>query len=85
MVNDDERKLLSELFMLSSQDEGEYTKLSGYCGTAKALINSLTEKAVLIASDDFTNGTDWIPKSQLRIDTEGNYYLANWLFEKKSQ
>lgn len=69
--------------MLSIQDQDEYTKLAGYCGTARPLVEDLTEKAALMASDDFGEGVDWVPKSQLRIDPEGNIYLANWLYEKK--
>ena len=73
------KELLADLFILSMHDKGDYTKLPCLHPFSVPAVEDLTEKAALIS---FDHDSLWLPKSQMRIDPEGNIYLANWLFEK---
>ena len=63
-------KIPKEIFILTRLDEPDFTQIDF------DEINGETERALKV------NG-EWLPKSQLRQDMEGNLYLAHWLYEQK--
>ncbi len=61
------KKLLDEIDVLSEYDRDNYQVID------MALVEYVSEKAAMI------NG-EWLPKSTLRTDMEGNIFLANWKY-----
>lgn len=70
----------TDLDILAFDDQDNYVKLG------QIFIDDQSGKAVLATwwfdgNEDFR--TEWLPKSQLRIDEEGDCWMSRWLFENK--
>lgn len=61
---------LNDVEVLTEYDRDDF---SNYNYTE---INAVSKKAVMIDGE-------WLPKSQIRLDFDGNIYVANWLLNKK--
>ncbi len=75
---DDYDKMLGEITMLNDMDAGDYTRL---VTQARPVVKQLTERAVLLSCEVFDD--EWLPLSQMRVNSLGHLYLATWLYEKK--
>jgi len=47
-------------------------------------VQAVSDKAALLNISSYTEiFSEWFPKSQMACDSDGNIYVARWLYEKK--
>ena len=74
----------NEIDVLMEFSREDFTILPAPDLFSRAIIEDTTEKAALVFVGIGEFGVvEWLPKSQLRIDSDGQLYLSQWLYEKK--
>jgi len=76
-----------DIDMLAFDDKQRFVKIG------KVLVDQESEHAILATwwpnpvteGDPITMSTEWLPKSQLRLDEKGNIWMADWLYQKKEK
>lgn len=77
-MNENQVKLMEEIGVMDVITR-EYYKVICLIG-----VEALSEKAALLSiGGRMEIITEWFPKSQLACDSEGNLYVAHWLYKKK--